>query len=103
MIDRDDFYKTVKKIPKGKVITYGNLAKLTGIKSPRVVGNLLHVNPFAPEVPCHRVVNSAGKLAENFGAEGGKNTQMKRLQAEGVEVIDFRVDLQKFGWVPKEK
>ena len=98
MIDREAFYESVKKIPKGRVTTYGRLAKLSGIKNPRVVGHLLHLNPYAPIVPCHRVVNSQGKLAEKFGAEGGIKTQKERLTAEGVVIKNYRVDLKKFGW-----
>lgn len=101
MIDRDAFYKIVKKIPKGKVTTYGTLAKLTGIKNPRVVGHLLHINPNAPIIPCHRVVNSLGKLAQKFGAEGGIDTQRTRLQSESVVVINNSVDLKKYSWFPK--
>ena len=72
---------------------------MVGLKGARPVGNWLHTHgqPITI-VPCHRVVNSQGKLAENFGAEGGRATQKKRLEAEGVEVKNFRVDLEKYLW-----
>lgn len=93
------YYKIVTKIPKGKVMTYGQIAKLAGVKSARPVGNWLHSHgrPIS-EVPCHRVVNAKGGLAKNFGAKGKIRTQAKRLKAEGVEVKNFRVDLTKFKW-----
>lgn len=93
-------YGVVRQIPKGKVTTYGFLAHACGIKSPRLVGHLLHINPYAPHVPCHRVVNREGKLAVNFGA-GGIAVHAKRLSEEGVEVQNNRVDLAKYLWQPK--
>ncbi|HEX7456674.1 MAG TPA: methylated-DNA--[protein]-cysteine S-methyltransferase [Candidatus Nanoarchaeia archaeon] len=92
-------YQIVSQIPKGKVTTYGKLAKLSGIKSPRVVGNLLHKNPCQKKIPCHRVVNSKGEPAANF-AFCGKQEQIKRLQAEGVEMIREKVNLTNYLWVP---
>lgn len=101
-------YDLVKLIPPGKVTTYGNLAKALGsVKFSRAVGNALHKNPYAftkenlknlkPEilVPCHRVVNSKGMLAENFGY-GGKVMQKEMLQKEGIEIQGFSVDLSKY-------
>jgi len=89
----------VGKIPKGKVCTYGRIAKMAGINSARPVGNWLHTHgqPITV-VPCHRVVNSKGELSKNFGAKGKIKTQKKRLEEEGVEVKNFRVDLEKFLW-----
>lgn len=89
----------VGEIPKGKVSTYGRIAKLAGVGSARPVGNWLHTHkqPISI-VPCHRVVNSQGKLASNFGAKGGTKTQAKRLLAEGVEVKNNKVDLKIFLW-----
>ena len=61
----------------------------------RAVGNALHKNPDPENIPCYRVVNSKGELAGEF-AFGGSNVQAKLLEAEGIEVIDGRVDLKKF-------
>jgi len=96
---KDKALKIVGQIPKGKVSTYGQIAKITGIKSARPVGNWLH-NHDQPIsiVPCHRVVNSQGKLAINFGAKGKIKTQEKRLKTEGVEVKNFKVNLKKYLW-----
>jgi methylated-DNA-protein-cysteine methyltransferase-like protein len=91
--------KIVGQIPKGKVSTYGRVAKRAGGKSARPVGNWLHShNQPITVVPCHRVVNSQGLLAKNFGAKGGIKTQAARLKKEGVEIKNFRVDLGKYLW-----
>lgn len=90
-------YDLVKRIPCGRVTTYGEIARRLGNKSlSRAVGNALHKNPFMGVVPCHRVVNSKGMLARNFGF-GGAEGQEKLLKDEGVEVINLRVDLEKYG------
>lgn len=90
-------YEAVKKIPKGRVATYGQVAAMAGNpKMSRAVGNALHKNPNGDEIPCYRVVNSKGELAEAF-VFGGINVQEKRLMADGVEVTDGRVDLKKYG------
>lgn len=90
-------YKILRKIPKGKVLTYKKLAILSGVKSPRVIGNILHRNPDSHLNPCHRVVSSTGKLAEHF-AFGGIKGQTWKLKSEGVEVKNGKVDLSKFLW-----
>lgn len=89
-------YEAVKKIPKGKVATYGQVAALAGNeKMARAVGNALHNNPQPGVIPCHRVVNAKGELAAAF-AFGGEQVQAKLLQAEGVEVKNGKVDLNKY-------
>lgn len=90
-------YKAVKQIPKGKVATYGQVAKMAGDKNmARAVGNALHKNPEPGIIPCHRVVNAKGELAGEF-AFGGADAQSKLLEKEGVIVINHKVDLQKYG------
>ncbi|MGN0319313.1 MAG: methylated-DNA--[protein]-cysteine S-methyltransferase [Lachnospira sp.] len=90
-------YEAVKKIPKGKVATYGQVAELAGDrKMARAVGNALHKNPDPDSIPCYRVVNSKGQLAGQF-AFGGMEAQAKLLRADGIEVIDGKVDLKKYG------
>ena len=89
-------YEAVKKIPKGKVATYAQVAALAGNpKMARAVGNALHKNPEPGIIPCHRVVDSKGHLADEF-AFGGAGVQAKLLAEEGVEVIDNIVDLKKY-------
>lgn len=91
-------YEVVKKIPKGRVATYGQVAILAGNpRWARVVGYALHNNPAPGIIPCHRVVNREGRVAEAF-AFGGGQTQRKLLEEEGVVFeSDGRVDLKKFG------
>lgn len=91
-------YEAVKMIPYGCVATYGQVAELAGDKNmARAVGNALHKNPDPENIPCFRVVNSKGELAGEF-AFGGEGAQAKLLMAEGVEVINGRVDLKKYGF-----
>ena len=90
-------YEAVKKIPKGKVATYGQVAEMAGDKKmARAVGNALHKNPDPEGIPCYRVVNAKGELAGEF-AFGGEGAQRKLLEADGIEVVYGRVDLKKYG------
>ena len=94
-------YEQVRKIPEGKVATYGQIALMAG--SPRwsqIVGYALHSNPEPGVIPCHRVVNKDGKLAKAF-AFGGENMQRNLLENEGVTFLDEdTVDLQKCRYIP---
>ena len=94
----EKIYEVVKSIPRGKVATYGQVAVLVGnAMLARCVGNALHANPDPSRIPCHRVVNRDGKVAE-FYAFGGKDAQRRRLEAEGVVFEKSgRVDLKKYG------
>lgn len=90
-------YEAVKKIPKGKVATYGQIAEMAGDrKMARAVGNALHKNPDPDSISCYRVVNAKGELSGEF-AFGGKNAQAKLLMADGIEVVDGKVNLKKYG------
>ena len=90
-------YEAVKLIPRGHVATYGQVAELAGDKKmARAVGNALHRNPDPEAIPCYRVVNAKGELAGEF-AFGGAGAQAKLLEADGIQVIDGKVDLQKYG------
>ena len=90
-------YEAVKKIPKGHVATYGQIAEMAGNpRMSRAVGNALHKNPDPLHIPCFRVVNSKGELAGAF-AFGGGNAQAELLREDGVEVVDGKVDLEKYG------
>ena len=90
-------YEAVKKIPRGKVATYGQIAAMAGEpRMARAVGNALHKNPDPDTIPCYRVVNSKGMLSGEF-AFGGAGAQAKLLEADGIEVTGGRVDLEKYG------
>ncbi len=86
-------YELVKRIPKGKVMTYGQIAqKLGRPKAARAVGNILHQNTSL-QIPCHRVVNRKGRIACHF-AHGGEKKQRQLLFEEGVKFKDkFYVNL----------
>ena len=91
-------YEAVKRIPKGYVATYAQVAEAAGDrKMARAVGNALHKNPDPEHSPCHRVVNARGELAGNY-AFGGAWRQAEMLEAEGVRTDDGRVDLEIYQW-----
>jgi len=87
----------VKKIPRGKVTTYGEIAKALKIEDSRIIGWGLHANKDKT-IPCHRVVNRLGYLAKNY-AFGGKKAQKEKLKKEGIKFIGkFQVDLKNHFW-----
>lgn len=89
-------YEAVKKIPKGQVATYADVAEMAGDrKMARAVGNALHKNPDPSTIPCHRVVNSKGELAGEY-AFGGAWKQAQILESKGGEVIEGKVNLEKY-------
>ena len=92
-------YDVVRKIPRGCVATYGQIATLAGNpRWSRVVGYALHVNPEPGKIPCHRVVTKDGCLSNAF-AFGGENMQRLLLSEEGVEFLeDGRIDMKKYLW-----
>lgn len=93
----DRIYEAVMQIPCGRVATYGQVAVLAGNRYyARAVGNALHKNPAPGIIPCHRVVNSKGRLAPSF-AFGGEERQKELLESEGVRVENGKVDLTQFG------
>ncbi len=96
----DRIYEAVRKIPKGKVCTYGCIAAMAGNpRWSRVVGYALHVNPEPGTIPCHRVVTRNGEVSKAF-AFGGENMQRILLSEEGVEFLeDGRVNLEKYLWL----
>lgn len=100
----ENVYEAVQLIPRGKVATYGQIARIIGApRSSRAVGYALHVNPRPGVIPCHRVVNREGRLAPAF-AFGGPEIQAQLLESEGVEVGEgFIVDLGKYLWQTSEQ
>ncbi len=74
------------RVPRGKVTTYGELAKAVGLKNgQRVIGKIMNKNPYPAIIPCHRVVLSTGDIG---GYAYGKNVKAGMLAAEGVEILD---------------
>ena len=88
-------YQTVKKIPKGKVTTYSQVARKAGSpRAARAVGNLLHRNTNH-RIPCHRVVSQEGRVSKNYRFGGGRKQKEKLLQ-EGVAFKKDQIDLKKY-------
>jgi O-6-methylguanine DNA methyltransferase len=83
----------MEKIPRGKVTTYGLIAKKLNTKAYRAVGNACRRNPYAPKVPCHRVVRSNGTVGGFGGKTSGENiaNKIRMLQREGVDVRNGRI------------
>ena len=97
-VDKQAVYEYLATIPKGRVVTYGQIAKFLGNPNlARTVGNILHENPDGDKYPCYKVVNAQGKLAENY-AFGGIERQKMRLEADGIIVNNNKVDLKKYQW-----
>ena len=97
-VDKQVVYEYLTIIPKGKVVTYGQIAKFLGNPNlARTVGNILHENPDGDKYPCYKVVNAQGKLTENY-VFGGLKIQKTRLEADGIIVNNDKVDLKKYQW-----
>ena len=83
-------WETLKTIPQGRVITYKELAIMIGKpKAIRAVANAVGKNPYAPQVPCHRVIRSDGKIG-GYSGVGGVQTKLKLLKNEGVDIKQFK-------------
>lgn len=90
-------YEVICKIPRGKVASYGQIARALGSpRASRAVGRVLHVNPDPDRIPCHRVVNKYGRLAPAF-AFGGPAEQKRLLEEEGVKVDGNLIDMDIYG------
>ena len=88
-------YALLKKVPKGKVTTYKALAEKLNTKAYRAVGQAMRCNPFAPKVPCHRVVKSDGSIGGFMGKMNSNSKEVKKkikmLRKEGVEIKNNRI------------
>lgn len=92
-------YALVSQIPKGRVMTYGQIASLCGNpRAARIVGGVAHFGP--PDLPWQRVVNKQGGLAAGY--YGGKEGHKKDLEAEGVVVKDYQIDVDSLIWWPNQ-
>ncbi len=93
-------YAVVRRIPRGRVATYGQIAALAGLpRHARLAGYALHALPERSGVPWHRVVNAQGRISLGRGESGGDLPQRFRLEAEGVQFdANGRISLRRFGW-----
>ena len=94
---KEKIYKNLKKIPKGKVVTYKELAKSCDSKAYRFVGTCMKENKNPKEIPCYRVVKSDGVIW-NYSAKGGVKSKIKLLEKDGIKVVKGKVDLKKYGF-----
>ncbi len=85
-------YSTLKKVPKGKVVSYKELARICKT-SPRAIGRIMNVNKNAPKVPCHRVVNADGKLG---GYAFGLKKKIMLLKKENIKIVNKKIDKKYF-------
>ena len=90
---QEKVYAKLREVPKGGKTTYAELAKAIGSTAVRAVGTAMRCNPYAPEVPCHRVVRSDGEVGK-FSGKGGVKGKSKLLQDEGIwirngKIVDF--------------
>jgi methylated-DNA-[protein]-cysteine S-methyltransferase len=86
-------YGLLRRVPRGKVTTYGEIAKALNSKAYRAVGTAMNKNPYAPRIACHRVINSDGKVG---GFASGTERKIKMLRREGVEVVGGKIDLREY-------
>lgn len=95
----EKIYEVLKRIPRGKVATYGQIAEYAGNMTwTRAIPYALHANPDPEKIPCHRVVNRFGELCTPY-VFGGAEYQARLLRSEGVEVSeDNKVDLSVYLW-----
>ena len=97
-IDKQRVYALLREIPRGKVVTYGELAvRLGNPRWARAVGAVLHRNPDGEKYPCYKVVDRCGALSVSY-AFGGLEEQKRRLLAEGIAVENGRVELARYGY-----
>ncbi|MGN0448464.1 MAG: MGMT family protein [Acutalibacteraceae bacterium] len=89
-------YEYLTAIPKGRVVTYGQIGEALGNKNyARAVGNALHKNPDGEKYPCYKVVKTDGSLSKAY-AFGGIEAQKIKLQNDGIKVEGYKVDLKKY-------
>ena len=99
-IGHRDIYAVVKSLPKGSVATYGQIAKLVGHCTARMVGYAMAAVPAGSRVPWQRVINAQGMISARSHGDGGER-QRAMLEKEGVEFnAKGRVDLRIYGWRP---
>ena len=97
----DEMYAVVRRIPRGRVATYGQVAALAGLPNhARLVGYALHAVAESSTIPWHRVINAQGRISIR-GSAAASVTQRLRLEQEGVRFTGGRVKLDAYGWKPR--
>ena len=86
-------YEKLKRVPRGKVTTYREIARSLKKEAYRAVGNAMNKNPYAPKVPCHRVIKSNGEIG---GFASGTKNKIKMLKSEGIQIKNGKIELNRF-------
>ena len=89
----DRCYQILKKVPRGKITTYKEIARALKSKAYRAVGNAMNKNPYAPNIPCHRVIKNTGEVG---GFASGAKKKIQMLKKEGVEINKGKINLEKY-------
>jgi methylated-DNA-protein-cysteine methyltransferase-like protein len=93
----------VRRIPRGKVCTYGNVAEVAGLpRRARLVGTVLRQTPAGRGLPWYRVINAGGRISFPVGSDAYAR-QRHKLEAEGVVLVGGRVDLRRYGWPARDE
>jgi methylated-DNA-protein-cysteine methyltransferase-like protein len=93
----------VRRIPRGKVCTYGNVAEVAGLpRRARLVGTVLRQTPAGRGLPWYRVINAGGRISFPTGSDAYQR-QRHKLEAEGVVFVGGRVDLRRYGWPARDE
>ena len=93
----------VRRIPRGKVCTYGNVAEVAGLpRRARLVGTVLRQTPAGRGLPWYRVINAGGRISFPLGSDAYAR-QRHKLEAEGVVLVGGRVDLRRYGWPARDE
>jgi methylated-DNA-protein-cysteine methyltransferase related protein len=104
MSSRSKILTVVRRIPRGRVATYGQIAQLAGLpRQARLVGYALAALPAATAVPWHRVINAKGEVSLRRNGSGASVEQRLRLEREGVRFDGARVSLERHGWRPRSR
>ena len=97
----DPVYRLVKRVPRGRVVTYGQIARALRLRGgARTAGRAMAATPSGRGIPWHRVVGAGGRL---LMPEPHASLQRKLLESEGVRIVEGRVDLKKHGWEVKRR
>jgi methylated-DNA-protein-cysteine methyltransferase-like protein len=95
-------YAVVRRVPRGRVATYGQVAALARLpRHARLVGYALNVLPAGSDVPWHRVVNAKGRVSPRANALGHEELQAQLLRREGVRMVEDAIPLARFQWRPR--
>jgi methylated-DNA-protein-cysteine methyltransferase related protein len=99
---RERILAAVRRIPRGHVCTYGNVAEVAGLpRRARLVGTVLRQTPAARRLPWFRVINAGGRISFPTGSDA-YTRQRRRIEAEGIVFVGGRVDLQRYGWPSRD-